>query len=172
MRRAALSGIVATFGALGAFGAACASGGAGGTAAYRQDVGIASEADAHDLVRMIVDRFQYQVLRDEVGSDALRIETYWRSRTPFDDERAQGIVAADSRLVIEGRARGYRDAGGIVDAAPPAPHYALRLAVDNRVRTRRGEGWDETVNTPMFHAYADDIARAFRDELLTLGVRR
>jgi hypothetical protein len=149
--------------------AACAS---GGGAAFRQDVGNANRIDAYDLSVRIVDRFQYEVLREDTTANVLRIETHWQEREPFDDEAALGVTAAETRLVIDGRYRGVRDAGGVEGAAAPEGHFALRLAVDNRVRTADSSGWNESLSTQMFRDYAGRIAQDFQDDLSNIGVRR
>lgn len=151
------------------FAGACAS---AGDPAFRQTIGNASTTDAYESSIKIIERFHYEVLQDDTDSRNLRIETHWSSRPPFEDEAALGITRAESRLIVEGRARGHRSAGGVEGAEAPSPHFAVRIAVDNRVQTADNPDWTETVSTPMFRAYAESIAEEFANELNKSGVRR
>jgi hypothetical protein len=140
---------------------ACASGG-GGSAAFRRDVGNASQLDAWDLSMKVVHQFHYEVyLQDSIPD--IRIETHWRPRRPFADEFALGVTDAESRLVITARQRGQSELGGI---------WNINLAIDNRIKVAGGTEWNETTNTPQFRSYADDIFQTFRREIANIGVRR
>jgi hypothetical protein len=142
--------------------AACASSGGGGSALYRRDVGNASGVDAVSRSLLILNRFQYEVF-DQDNIPSIRIETHWKPRQPFADEKALGIQAAENRIVISANTRGQTNLGSL---------YNVRLVIENRVRTAGVEEWDEKTNTGMFRSYADGIAQALRTELSNIGVRR
>jgi hypothetical protein len=144
------------------FAAACASGGARGTALYRRDIGNASEADALTLSHRIITRYHYEVFQQE-SQPIIRIETHWRARPPFADEQAMGITNAESRLIVTARIRGDSEMGSI---------YNVQMQIENRVRVAGGPDWNETTNTPMFRAYADEIVREFKSDMMNIGVRR
>jgi hypothetical protein len=139
---------------------ACAS--TGGSALFRRDVGSATGPDALERGSMIVQEFHYEIDRRQ-ESPELVIETHWRRRPVFDDERALGIDAAESRVIITGRQRVDTLLGSL---------YTLTLVVENRTRLDGGEVWRETVNTPSFVEYADRMAKRLEEEFRTIGVRR
>lgn len=140
--------------------AACASG--GGSALYQREIGNASGLDAFDRAQLIISRHHYEVSEQD-SIPFIRIETYWRPRQPFADEQALGITEAESRLLVIARVRGESEIGSI---------YNIRLTVDNRVRVAGAPDWNESINTPLFEDYADQIVQDFRTELTNIGVRR
>jgi hypothetical protein len=94
---------------------------------------------------------------------SIRIETHWKTRPPFEDERQLGITAAESRVIITGRIRGETTLGSV---------YNLRMIVENRVRPAGRSEWNESTNTTAFREHADAIVQEFRQEMLNIGVRR
>src|SRR5688500_10658662 len=82
---------------------ACASGG-GGSAVYRREIGNASLNDVLSRSRVILNRYQYEVLEQD-SLPFVMIETHWRERKPFADEAALGVTEAEPRMVISARAR-------------------------------------------------------------------
>jgi len=142
--------------------AGCASGGGGGDAVFRAELGIATEADAVTISDRVFSQFQYTLARTDDPPN-LRMETEWRVREPFQDERAQGITEAESRLVVSGRQRLETELGS---------QFAMTLMVENRVRTGVSGEWVDTHNTPQFRAYARSIAERLETQFRTIGVRR
>jgi len=140
---------------------ACASGG-GGSAVYRREIGNASLNDVLSRSRLILNRYQYEVLEQD-SLPFVRIETHWRERRPFEDETAMGITEAETRLIISARARAQTDLGGT---------YNIRLTMENRVRLMDAPEWNEKTNTTMFQRYADEVTAEFRKEISDIGVRR
>jgi len=143
-------------------GAGCASGGGGGSSAlFQRNVGNASRPDALDRSLRIVHQFQYEILRQDDGTD-IRIETHWKPRVPFDDEIVLGITAAETRLIITANLRNDLKA---------TASYDVNLTIENRVRTGGDENWTMNTVTGMFREYADQVTSDFKREL-TIGVRR
>jgi hypothetical protein len=140
--------------------AACASGG-GGDAVFRAEVGMSTATQSMTIGERIFSQFQYTVSRTEEPPN-LRMETEWRLRPPFDDERALGIVEAESRLVLMGRQRLETELGS---------QFAMTVMVENRVRVGTDGEWMDTRNTPQFRAYARSIAERLEQEFRTVGVR-
>jgi hypothetical protein len=142
--------------------AACASsGGAGASADVTQQVGTAPRADANAKSRAILQRHQYVVQREEGTSGRetnMYLETQWRPRVPFDDERALGAEAAETRLIVRARPR-VRD-GDV---------YTVAMTVENRLRMADGS-WVSPPATSEFTAYARNIADDLRRELVQ-GIR-
>ena len=138
---------------------ACASG--AGSALYRKDVGIASQRDAIRISENIVGQYTYRVESIDT-TRGLRIETEWLKRRPFEDESSLGIEDAESRLLIVGRPRGTSALGTA---------YSVNLTVENRLRVQGTATWNESLNTPMFKAYADRIANAMTEWFRNIGTR-
>jgi hypothetical protein len=140
--------------------AACASG--AGTALYRRDVGTATRADAVDIAVRIARQNNYEV----AAVDTLRgiqILTEWLKRPPFSDETSRGVAEAESRMLVVARPRSETTIG---------TNYAVSVTVENRLRLDGSTSWNESLNTPMFTAYADRISNAMKQLITNIGVRR
>ena len=140
--------------------AGCASG--GGSALYRTEVGTASGPDALTIVQRVAEQYTYRIENVDSLRD-IRIETEWLKRRPLEDESALGIEDAESRLVAIARPRGTNVLG---------TSYSVVLQVENRLRVQGTATWNESMNTPMFKAYADRIANAMKEWFRNIGVRR
>lgn len=141
--------------------AACASGQAG-SPLYRRDIGIASGPDAITLAEQVIHRYGYQIDTAE-ESPEIRILTRWRHRLPFDDEAALGVTSAETRILVVARARSHSEMGS---------QYNIRFTMENRLGVARDPNWTETLNTPEFRKYADEIANDYRQLVSNIGVRR
>jgi hypothetical protein len=139
---------------------ACAGGGRVAPV-YQRDIGNASRADLLSRAMLILTRFHYEVHHQELDPE-IRIETHWRERPPFADEQVLGITHGENKVTVLGRVRGE---------AMDASVYHIRMVVENRVRVAGGIDWNETVQTPMFRAYADSMTVEFRREISNIGVR-
>ena len=140
--------------------AACASG--SGARLYQKEVGLASGTDLRRITSLMYLRFHYEVAEHD-SVPMLRWESHWRPRSPFRDEQELGVTNAESRLIVIGRARSESDV---------MTTYTARVTMENRVRVAGSEVWNESLNTPMFRAYADSLAEGFRTEIANIGVRR
>lgn len=142
-------------------GAACASGRAG-SPMFRRDIGTTSGPDAYILAEQVLHRHGYIIEQSDTVPE-IRIQTNWKPRQPMQDESALGITAAENRITVVARMRGQSDLGLI---------YNVSMTIENRVQVAGGSGWNETLNTPMFRAYADEIAEDYRQLVTNIGVRR
>ena len=143
-------------------GACASAGGPAGTALYRRDVGGASKSDAVTIATRVARQHNYEI----AGIDSLReiqIQTEWLKRPPFTDETTQGIAEAESRLVVTARPRGQTTIG---------TNYSVTVTVENRLRLPNSPSWNESLNTPMFTAYADRITNDLKQLITNIGVRR
>jgi hypothetical protein len=145
--------------------AACASGSGGGDpstrASFNRSIGSASRADAVERVNKVLHEYHYEVEHQGLEPNLI-IETRWRQRTPFADEKELGVTTAENRITVTGRPRQTSDLGAL---------YQLDMTIDNRVRLLGSGEWVETSATPMYRAYADSLTKAMQREL-TIGVRR
>jgi hypothetical protein len=140
--------------------AACAGGRAGMTV-FQRDVGNASGNDAVSRALVVIGRNHFEVAQQD-STPFIRIETHWRSRTPFRDEQALGVTSAESRVIIIARPRAESEF---------ATTYNVRLMMENRVRVAGGAEWNETLSTPEFRQFADKMAEELRREYVNIGVR-
>jgi len=143
--------------------AASGSGGAGdaGPTSYKQSVGTAGLIDIQNKVPKILSRYQYEVERQDESPALLAIYTRWNGRYPLEDEIAQGVTEAMTRLILTARARART--GGTADVR------VVELTAENRVRQRDSTEW-RGLMTPMFKDYVDKLADELKTELLT-GIR-
>jgi hypothetical protein len=153
MRRLIILGILAS--------AACASGG-GGTPLFRRDIGTATAVDAVSLAEQVISRHGFEIYQSNPAPD-IRILTYWRPREPFADEKALGVNAAESRILVTARERAQTELGAL---------YNVDLTVENRVRVAGTVDWTETHNSEQFRAYANEIASDYKQLVTNIGVRR
>ncbi|HUF51841.1 MAG TPA: hypothetical protein VMN60_13525 [Longimicrobiales bacterium] len=140
---------------------ACA-GGRGGSALYRRDIGTASGPDARMLAQQVIERHGYELEQFDEQPE-IRLLTKWRPRRPLGDEAALGITAAESRILVVARQRAMTELG---------PLYNVTLTMENRVRVAGSTDWNETVNTPLFRQYADEITNDYKTLVTNIGVRR
>jgi len=141
--------------------AACATGQAG-SPLYRKEIGQASAPDAITLAEQVIHRYGYQIDTSEEAPE-IRILTHWRHRLPFEDERLVGVTAAETRILVVARQRGNTNSG---------TYYNIHFTMENRLGMAGDPTWNEVLNTPMFRAYADEIANDYKLLVSNIGVRR
>jgi hypothetical protein len=146
----------------------CASGGSGKAAeapkaqasGFYKNIGDATLVDLEAKGKRILDRRSFHIVRQE-GPPEVYYETQWLAREPFDDERALGVVAAQSRVLLRGRERNTTWA--------KATTYTIDFYVENQVR-RQGGDFTEIPASKQFTQYARSIASEIENELRS-GVR-
>jgi len=139
---------------------ACAS--TGGSAIYRQDVGGGTESNAREIGERVMGLNQFELDRVEESPNFM-MQSRWLLRPPFADERALGIVEAESRILLQGRLRAPTELG---------EQFSFTFVMENRTRAGDGAPWISTQNTPMFVEYAKRIGDQIEQEFRTIGVRR
>jgi hypothetical protein len=139
----------------------CASGGGGsGEVRLDRNVGSATLNDLRERANRVVRIHQFEIERED-DEGMYYLETRWRDRTLFDDERALGIQSAQSRVVVRGNPRSPTAQGQF---------YSVNIIVENRVSLGIGE-WREQVLTDEFRGWANRIIEDLRREL-DVGVRQ
>lgn len=133
-----------------------------GTPLYRREIGMASGPDARRLAEEVIHRYGYQIDTSEDAPE-MRILTHWKHRVLFDDEKAMGITAAETRILVVARPRSHTDARSF---------FNITVTFENRVGVAADPAWNSTTDTPMFTAYADEIVEDFRRLVSNIGVRR
>ena len=72
---------------------------------YKSGLGLVTTSDFTEKTERILQKYQYQILRNEQSSSELYIETDWKDHLPYDDEQEQLIVASRTRIIIRARPR-------------------------------------------------------------------
>lgn len=136
--------------------AACASTGSG-VQRLNWDLGLATTSDAQSIPNQILTRHLYRIERAS-GPPAIMIQTYWRDRTLFDDERAAGFSEARTRFIVEARPRMRNPEGG-------SELLTVSMRAENMGRLATGGEWMTMAPTPEFREYSGTIAADIKAEL-------
>ncbi|HEX7051442.1 MAG TPA: hypothetical protein VF188_14640 [Longimicrobiales bacterium] len=139
--------------------AACASAGMP-DGAMRIGLGNARSGELSRVGTSVLRHHQFEIFRTD-GPTAFYYETHWKSRTPFEDERSQGVEAAETKIILQGSERPAAGMGRVI---------AVELIARNRVRLRDGAEWTTIPPTPAYSAFIDTIAADLKRELQT-GIR-
>lgn len=132
--------------------------GVGGVHSYSSSMGNVTLVDMDRLLPRLLGRFGYRVERGTRTPRQIVLETQWRQRSPMDDEMAQGVAAAQTRLLLRGTRRDER-------------FYHVRFEAENLVRYEGSDEWERAPVTDMFRSYANEIATEL-EVSLSSGVRR
>jgi hypothetical protein len=124
---------------------------------YSTTVGLASTYDFGDITRKAFDKYQFQVERYVESGDRIYVETQWKLRRLFDDEQAQGVVEAQSRIILETRPR--------IRSGGEAKLSTVHFTAENKIMLANTGLW---VNAPMsplcreyFKGFAEDLRTTF-----------
>ncbi len=124
---------------------------------YVASVGLASTYDFGDITRKTFDKYQFQVERYVESGDRIYVETQWKLRRLFDDEQMQGVVEAQSRIIMETRPR--------IRSGGEAKLSTVHFTAENKVLLANTGMW---VNAPMsamcreyFKDFAEDLRTTF-----------
>lgn len=140
--------------------AACASSGSMTAGSVSKDLPTTTRIELESKARLLFSRHQFEIERVQTESQ-LYLESNWRERLPFDDELAQGVETAMTRLILQGRPRSrVRD-----------DFYTAKVILENRVRLQGSQVWEQITNTPEFERYARRVAEDFEKEL-SMGIQR
>lgn len=141
--------------------AGCASTGeAGPTQSW--DLGLATPGDASQKSIEVFRNYRFEVEREE-GPPNIYILTRWQQRNPLADEAALGADLAQTRFIIEARARRRNPQGEDL--------FIVRLRVENRLRLDGpSSDWVEHPLTSDFRAFASQVAGDLRASL-EAGIR-
>lgn len=96
--------------AAGFVSAACSSGGGGGgiqdPSVYEEELGRVAIQDLTASLDRILQKHNYDITRREEIYSTVYYETLWKPREAQPDELSQGVIAARSRIIVEGRRGG------------------------------------------------------------------
>lgn len=167
MFRSATVGILLVSLGLFLFGCSPLSRGQGGTG-YRDlilDAGEAPLQDVYTKSPRILDRYLYEIIREEESSLFIYFETRWQHRPPFEDEKKQGAVDARTRLTVEARLRRAAATAGASNL------YTVKIVAENMVLPKESTEWGRIPNTDEYKAYVGQIAKDLENEF-RLSIRR
>ena len=128
---------------------------------FSQDVGTATAIDAYERTMRVIRLHQFQIER-EIQPPNLYIETRWRERAPFEDERGLGISQAQVRVIVRGTSRSATSKGEL---------FSVNVAIENRVQLPFSTDWTEETASGQYRKYAQRIVDDLKREL-EVGVRR
>jgi hypothetical protein len=128
---------------------------------FSADVGVATERDVYDKVRKVLTRYHYAI-ETSSGPPNIWIETQWRERPPFADERERRIEWAQTRVIVRANPRAQTSRHGLT--------FSVHLLVENRVRRSADGNWEQIPATREFTDHASRLAQELRTEFET-GVR-
>ena len=108
--------------------------------------------------RRVLSKYLYEIVRRERSSHQIYIESQWRTRLPFDDERGLGLSEARTRLIIRARPRRSGATAGGMDL------FTVRLIAENMVRSAIDGDWERITPTDMFKAHIREVAEELDSE--------
>ena len=141
--------------------AGCAGAG-GNESVYRDITRPAGEGSLYDIntkTSRILNRNNYETIRNEQTDHLIFFETNWRYRTPFTDELSQGVVEAQTRLTVRARPRRAATVAGASNL------YIVKLVAENRVLFAGNATWVTIPNTGEYRAYIAKMAKDLENEL-------
>ena len=142
---------------------ACATGGGGGNvqmlSSVTVDIGVATSSDLNAQGNDVLRRRQFLV-QQTMGPPAILIESEWRQRIPFEDEAAQGVTEAQSRIIIRGRERISPTSRAL---------FQVSFRMESQVKTADSQEWIELPATEELRDWAREIAREL--QLALQGMR-
>ena len=143
---------------------ACATSGSGGSATtLREQLGSATPGDLSRKTRLVFERFQFEIERQDSSTTYQVYESRWKGRYPLQDEVDSGVTEAMTRLIVRARARG----GGGIGSTDVR---VVEFVAENMVRVGEEPDWRRDLFTPLFREYVGGIAEALRTEFLQ-GIR-
>lgn len=117
---------------------------------FRIETGKVTESDLVTRLPRVLARHGYTIERYELHGRQVYMETQWKRRDAFEDEKARGAEGAATRLRFSARWNGRL--------------YVLRMAAQNRILSTDGS-MHEGSATERFRDYLDTIADDVRVSL-------
>ena len=128
---------------------------------YKKNLGHCLRNQFSEIVNKIV-FVRNQYLDDGNMRDIpsqMEINTEWKPRFPFADEKALGIVAVESRIIV-----GAKSTGQTRSLTTGAMDYSAYFQAENRVRYAGSADWQQGPITREAKIYFGDIAEDMAQE--------
>ncbi len=138
----------------------CAGSGPGksssGTKSYSAQIGISYRAEIFGVTEhILLNKYRYQVSRQEESPRQIYFETAWKERSLFADEVEMRIMAAQTRIILRATARHIGQ-------------YKIHLYAENEFQYEESEGWHSGLMSKELKQYFDRIAGDLRHEFRLL----
>ncbi|MDZ7362788.1 MAG: hypothetical protein ONB46_18990 [candidate division KSB1 bacterium] len=121
---------------------------------YSAALGLASTYDFNDITRKAFDKYQFQVERYVESGDRIYLETQWKLRRLFEDEQAQGVVEAQSRIIMETRPR--------IRSGSETKLSTVHFTAENKVLLANSGMWVNAPMSPLCREYFKNFAEELR----------
>ena len=122
---------------------------------FQAKLDLASPHDFSVVSQRILDRYQYQIVRNNASNAELYIETEWKNRFPFDDE--QGITAGRSRIILKARPKDFGGDGS-------RRIFRVRMYAESEVQMEMTSSYTRLPMSPKVTKYFKRIASDLRSE--------
>ena len=123
---------------------------------YSKPLGVSYRAEFAGVIRVVIEnKHQYVIIRQEETARDVYIETDWKERNVFEDEKEKDIVSARTRLIFRARPR-------------HAGQYTIHMFADNEVIIKGMGSWQLGSFSPMLQASLNDISKELRIEYKVL----
>ncbi|MEE9232747.1 MAG: hypothetical protein V3U07_04780 [Nitrospirales bacterium] len=134
-----------------------------GDYSYTATIGPVTAYDYQDKTRLSLNKYQYQIERNEDYGNRKYLETMWKYRTPFEDERQLGVVRAKTRIILHVTPRMRSVAGRTL--------HRVQFIGENLVQFMGVELWQTAPLTDMCKEYFKRWANELKTEFST-SIRR
>ncbi len=128
---------------------------------FMADVGIATALDVKELAYRFARKYSYQIYRFEETTNRIYLETEWKDRNLFQDEKEANIVQAMSRIFIQARPRAR---GSLIESKTI---NRIQFIAENKVLYLEGGEWTTGQITPMVRKYLKRLANDLKTAFLT-----
>ncbi len=138
----------------------CAGSGSGtndtGRRSYHTQIGTTYYNEFFGVSRMVlVNKYQYNVVRSEESTMEIYFETAWKDRPVFADEAAMQITAAQTKFIVRAKPRA-------------TGRFNIHLYAENQVRYMGSTRWEPALISDMLKNYLDEISGELRYEFKQL----
>ena len=139
----------------GCAGSGSGKNGAGGKS-YSSQIGISYRAEIFGIIEhILLNKYRYQVSRQEESPRQIYFETTWKERSLFADEVEMRIMAAQTRIILRATARHIGQ-------------YKIQLFAENEIQYEESKKWHSGLMSKELKQYFDRIAGDLRHEFKLL----
>ena len=123
---------------------------------YSAQIGVSYRAEFFGVTQhILLNKYHYQVSREEESSRRIYFETAWKERALFADEIEMQIIAAQTRIILQATARHIGQ-------------YKIRFYAENEFQYEESGEWHSGLMRKELKQYFDQIAGDLRHEFRLL----
>ena len=130
---------------------------------YIANIGLVSDYDYADKTRLSLNKYQFQIEREENYGNRKYLETMWKYRNPYEDEAALSIAEVKTRLVLHSTPRTRRESSTRL--------YKVQFVGEIMVRFRGIDEWKQIPMTEMCKKFFKNWALELKNDYSS-GMRR